>query len=56
MRVAAQIRDRAIARKKGIVIADTKFEFGLGRDDAVVLVDEVLAPDTPRYWPTSLLA
>jgi phosphoribosylaminoimidazole-succinocarboxamide synthase len=58
--VAAQIRDKAIALyqaaaaialKKGIIIADTKFEFGLDKTGTVVLMDEVLTPDSSRYWP-----
>ncbi|MBT9551348.1 MAG: phosphoribosylaminoimidazolesuccinocarboxamide synthase [Hydrogenophaga sp.] len=58
--VAAQIRDKAItlykaaaeiALRKGIIIADTKFEFGLDRNGTVVLMDEVLTPDSSRYWP-----
>jgi phosphoribosylaminoimidazole-succinocarboxamide synthase len=46
---------RAIASKRGIIIADTKFEFGRaeGRegDEKVILVDEVLTPDSSRFWP-----
>lgn len=38
------------ARKNGIIIADTKFEFGLDKDDNLVLVDEVLTPDSSRFW------
>ena len=58
--VAAQIRDYAlrlyqaaaeIALAKGIIIADTKFEFGLDPKGRVVLMDEVLTPDSSRYWP-----
>ncbi|MGC4366930.1 phosphoribosylaminoimidazolesuccinocarboxamide synthase [Hydrogenophaga sp. R2] len=58
--VATQIRDIAlrlykaaaeIALKKGIIIADTKFEFGLDPQGRVVLMDEVLTPDSSRYWP-----
>jgi phosphoribosylaminoimidazole-succinocarboxamide synthase len=41
---------RSIAAKRGIIIADTKFEFGR-RDGAVILVDEVLTPDSSRFWP-----
>ncbi|MDE2616361.1 MAG: phosphoribosylaminoimidazolesuccinocarboxamide synthase, partial [Burkholderiales bacterium] len=37
--------------KKGIIIADTKFEFGLTPDGKLVLMDEVLTPDSSRYWP-----
>ena len=39
------------AFKRGIIIADTKFEFGRGADGQVVLVDEVLTPDSSRFWP-----
>jgi phosphoribosylaminoimidazole-succinocarboxamide synthase len=57
---AAQIRDvslrlyqaaAAFALTKGIIIADTKFEFGLDKDGTLVLMDEVLTPDSSRYWP-----
>jgi phosphoribosylaminoimidazole-succinocarboxamide synthase len=41
----------AYARERGIVIADTKFEFGLDRAGNLVLMDEVLTPDSSRYWP-----
>jgi phosphoribosylaminoimidazole-succinocarboxamide synthase len=41
----------AIALKKGIIIADTKFEFGLDKNGTLVLMDEVLTPDSSRYWP-----
>lgn len=41
----------AIALTKGIIIADTKFEFGLDANDELVLMDEVLTPDSSRYWP-----
>lgn len=40
-----------IAAAKGIIIADTKFEFGLDKDGTLVLMDEVLTPDSSRYWP-----
>jgi phosphoribosylaminoimidazole-succinocarboxamide synthase len=40
-----------IAAAKGILIADTKFEFGLSPEGALVLMDEVLTPDSSRYWP-----
>ena len=58
--LAAQIRDisiaiykeaAAIALAKGMIIADTKFEFGLQEDGTLVLMDEVLTPDSSRYWP-----
>ena len=41
----------AIALEKGMIIADTKFEFGLAPDGTLVLMDEVLTPDSSRYWP-----
>ena len=39
------------ARSRGILIADTKFEFGLDRTGTLVLADEVLTPDSSRFWP-----
>ncbi len=39
------------ARQRGILIADTKFEFGLDEDDRLVLADEALTPDSSRFWP-----
>ncbi len=45
-----------IAAKKGIIIADTKFEFGLDQDGTLVLMDEVLTPDSSRYWPADSYA
>ena len=41
----------AFALTKGIIIADTKFEFGLDGDGTLTLMDEVLTPDSSRYWP-----
>ncbi|MFZ9138579.1 MAG: phosphoribosylaminoimidazolesuccinocarboxamide synthase [Hylemonella sp.] len=58
--LAAKIRDISIAiykaaaeiaLQKGIIIADTKFEFGLDQSGTLVLMDEVLTPDSSRYWP-----
>jgi phosphoribosylaminoimidazole-succinocarboxamide synthase len=58
--LATRVRDISIrlyseaaahALAKGIVIADTKFEFGLDRDGTLTLMDEVLTPDSSRYWP-----
>jgi phosphoribosylaminoimidazole-succinocarboxamide synthase len=58
--LATRIRDISIqlykaacemAIKKGIIIADTKFEFGLDTDDTLTLMDEVLTPDSSRFWP-----
>ena len=39
------------ARSRGIIIADTKFEFGRDRDGRIILIDEVLTPDSSRFWP-----
>lgn len=41
------------ALSKGIIIADTKFEFGLDKEGNLVLADEVLTPDSSRFWPLS---
>jgi len=58
--LAAKVRDTAIrlyttaaeiALRKGIIIADTKFEFGLDDKGQLVLMDEVLTPDSSRFWP-----
>ena len=58
--LAEQVRSVAIklyataaefALTKGIIIADTKFEFGLDEKNQLVLMDEVLTPDSSRYWP-----
>ncbi|MEA5098031.1 MAG: phosphoribosylaminoimidazolesuccinocarboxamide synthase [Burkholderiaceae bacterium] len=60
--LAKQIRDYAIklytaaaeyAATKGIIIADTKFEFGLDDKGTVHLIDEILTPDSSRFWPVS---
>ncbi|MEV4311759.1 phosphoribosylaminoimidazolesuccinocarboxamide synthase [Actinocrispum sp. NPDC049592] len=57
--VAAQLRDATIsvytraaehALSRGMILADTKFEFGLDADGEIVLADEVLTPDSSRYW------
>ncbi|MEJ2401103.1 MAG: phosphoribosylaminoimidazolesuccinocarboxamide synthase [Xanthomonadales bacterium] len=40
-----------LAAQRGIIIADTKFEFGLDRDGTLTLMDEVLTPDSSRFWP-----
>lgn len=39
------------AQRRGIIIADTKFEFGLDADGGLVLIDELLTPDSSRFWP-----
>lgn len=44
-------RGRSIAAPRGIIIADTKFEFGRDRHGDVTLIDEVLTPDSSRFWP-----
>ncbi len=58
--MAEQVRDvslsiytecAAFARERGIIIADTKFEFGTDADGKLVLIDEVLTPDSSRFWP-----
>ncbi|WP_427887851.1 phosphoribosylaminoimidazolesuccinocarboxamide synthase [Kribbella sp. GL6] len=58
--VAAALRDttldvytkaRATAEERGIILADTKFEFGARADGTIVLADEVLTPDSSRFWP-----
>lgn len=57
---AEKIRDYTIAlykkcadyaRSRGIIIADTKFEFGLNEDGEIILGDEMLTPDSSRFWP-----
>ncbi|HUR26512.1 MAG TPA: phosphoribosylaminoimidazolesuccinocarboxamide synthase [Candidatus Thermoplasmatota archaeon] len=45
---------RAHAAKNGILIADTKFEFGKRADGTIVLMDEILTPDSSRFWPADL--
>ena len=44
------IRAEEIARRQGIILADTKFEFGRRPDGSLVLADEVLTPDSSRFW------
>jgi phosphoribosylaminoimidazole-succinocarboxamide synthase len=44
-------RGRDVALKQGIIIADTKFEFGRTRSGDVILIDEVMTPDSSRFWP-----
>jgi phosphoribosylaminoimidazole-succinocarboxamide synthase len=59
-RVAAKVEELSLAiysaaaeraESVGIILADTKFEFGLDEHDNVILVDEVLTPDSSRFWP-----
>ncbi len=58
--IAARLRDltlaiygraESIAQERGIILADTKFEFGARADGTIVLADEVLTPDSSRFWP-----
>ncbi|MFF0450053.1 phosphoribosylaminoimidazolesuccinocarboxamide synthase [Streptomyces sp. NPDC004609] len=49
--LAIYTRARDIARDRGVVLADTKFEFGFDTDDRMILADEVLTPDSSRFWP-----
>ena len=60
--LAAQVRDKAVAlyseaaayaETRGIIICDTKFEFGLDENGTLTLMDEVLTPDSSRFWPQS---
>jgi len=53
--VSIKIYERAasFALERGIIIADTKFEFGLDNDGHLYLIDEVLTPDSSRFWPVS---
>ncbi len=44
-------RGHALALERNIILADTKFEFGLLEDGTLILIDEVLTPDSSRYWP-----
>jgi phosphoribosylaminoimidazole-succinocarboxamide synthase len=47
---------RDYARQRGIIIADTKFEFGLMSDGKLILIDEVMTPDSSRFWPAGQYA
>jgi phosphoribosylaminoimidazole-succinocarboxamide synthase len=49
--LAIYTRCAAYALERGIIIADTKFEFGLDDDGRLVLIDELLTPDSSRFWP-----
>jgi phosphoribosylaminoimidazole-succinocarboxamide synthase len=48
--VAVYLRARQVAEKRGIIIADTKMEFGM-LDGKIILIDELLTPDSSRFWP-----
>lgn len=43
-----------MARERGVILADTKFEFGLDADGTLIIGDEVLTPDSSRYWPADV--
>lgn len=49
--IALYKRARAYAIERGIIVADTKFEFGQLPDGQIILIDEVLTPDSSRFWP-----
>ncbi|MET9493843.1 phosphoribosylaminoimidazolesuccinocarboxamide synthase [Streptomyces sp. NPDC006552] len=49
--LAVYSRARDIARERGIILADTKFEFGFDKEGTLVIADEVLTPDSSRFWP-----
>jgi phosphoribosylaminoimidazole-succinocarboxamide synthase len=64
-KIAADLRDRTLklysqaaeyARSRGVIIADTKFEFGRMPDGKIILIDEVLTPDSSRFWPADKYA
>jgi len=54
LRLYTEARDKAAAR--GVLIADTKFEFGLDGRGTMILIDEVLTPDSSRFWPAESYA
>jgi phosphoribosylaminoimidazole-succinocarboxamide synthase len=63
LEIAEQVRDKTLeiysrardfAWDKGIIIADTKFEFGLMNDGSLIWIDEALSPDSSRFWPKDL--
>jgi phosphoribosylaminoimidazole-succinocarboxamide synthase len=54
--LAVYRRGAELAAERGIIVADTKLEFGLDKDGALVLADEVLTPDSSRYWPADSYA
>ena len=51
LRLYAEASEYALTR--GIIIADTKFEFGTDGDGEIILIDEALTPDSSRFWPAS---
>ena len=54
--LAVYARAEELARERGIILADTKLEFGRRPDGTIVLADEVLTPDSSRFWPADALA
>lgn len=54
--ISLYARAAEYARERGIIIADTKFEFGMDDDGSLILADEVLTPDSSRFWPESSYA
>lgn len=54
--ISLYTRAAEYARERGIIIADTKFEFGMDDDGSLILADEVLTPDSSRFWPESSYA
>ncbi len=54
--IAIYLHGAAYARERGIIIADTKFEFGLDSDGKLYLIDEVMTPDSSRFWPANQYA
>lgn len=48
---AVYLKASEYAKERGIILADTKFEFGLNKEGELVLADEILTPDSSRYWP-----
>lgn len=52
--IAVYAKAHKIALERGVILADTKFEFGTRQDGTIVLADEVLTPDSSRYWPADL--
>ena len=52
--LAVYAHGATIAKEHGIILADTKFEFGHDKDGLLLLIDEVLTPDSSRFWPSDL--
>jgi phosphoribosylaminoimidazole-succinocarboxamide synthase len=52
--LAVYSRAREVAKERGLILADTKFEFGHDAQGELVIADEVLTPDSSRYWPADL--